>query len=88
MTSKNMVLFFTQVRTTWQCWSVALLKTLAWQWRLTSILLRRLALLGCAQTCNMIPVGVIEVKKPDEEQKDFGKSILDKPTVLGELYDF
>ena len=39
-------------------------------------------------TCNMIPVGVIEVKKPDEDQKDFGKSILDKPTVLGELYDF
>jgi len=39
-------------------------------------------------TCNMIPVGVIEVKKPDEEQKDFGKRILDEPTVLGELYDF
>jgi len=39
-------------------------------------------------TCSMIPVGVIEVKKPDEDQNDFDESILDKPTALGELYDF
>jgi hypothetical protein len=37
---------------------------------------------------NMIPVGVIEVKKPDEDRKDLGQSILDKATVLGELFDF
>ena len=37
---------------------------------------------------NMIPVGVIEVKKPDESPKALGESILDKLTVLGELYDF
>jgi hypothetical protein len=37
---------------------------------------------------NMIPVGVIEVKKPDKYPKDVGQSILDKETVLGELYDF
>jgi hypothetical protein len=37
---------------------------------------------------NMIPVGVIEVKKPDVSPKRLGQSILDKPTVLGELFDF
>ena len=39
-------------------------------------------------TWNMTPIGVIEVKKPVEDPKDFGDSILDEPTVLGELYDF
>eukprot|EP00977_Amphora_coffeiformis_P029647 scaffold42123_cov221-Amphora_coffeaeformis.AAC.2 len=40
-------------------------------------------------TWNMIPVGVIEVKKREEYESCFDcKSVLDKPTVLGELYDF
>lgn len=39
-------------------------------------------------TWNMLPVGVIAVKKPDEESKSVGERILDMPTVLGELYDF
>ena len=34
------------------------------------------------------PIGVVEVKKPDVERKEDGKTILDEPTVLGELYDF
>jgi hypothetical protein len=39
-------------------------------------------------TWNMIPVGVMEVKKPDVGQKGLSQSILDKPTVLGKLFDF
>ena len=39
-------------------------------------------------TWNMIPVGVIEVKKPEEDEIGSGESVLDEPTVLGELYDF
>ena len=34
------------------------------------------------------PIGVVEVKKPDFREKPAGKSVLDEPTVLGELYDF
>jgi hypothetical protein len=41
-----------------------------------------------AAMCNMLPVGVIEVKKPDNDSKSVDKRILDMPTVLGELYDF
>lgn len=36
----------------------------------------------------MVPIGVIEVKKTDCEEKECGESILDESTVLGELYDF
>ena len=41
-------------------------------------------------TWNMIPVGVIQVKKPEEDKiiVDSGKSVLDEPTALAELYDF
>ena len=42
-------------------------------------------------TWNTIPVGVIDVKKPEEDERKVcsdGESVLDKPTVLGELYDF
>jgi len=40
-------------------------------------------------TWNMIPVGVIDVKKPEEDEIcSDGESVLDELTVLGELYDF
>jgi len=40
-------------------------------------------------TWNMMPVGVIEVKKPEEDEIcSDGESVLDELTVLGELYDF
>ena len=39
-------------------------------------------------TQNMMPIRVVEVKKPDKDSPPNGETILDEPTVLGELYDF